>query len=63
MKKACRSHDRQLGDQEFIVCLCFLLFFCSSVRATESPIESGVAKDRWYVQNVPEDDFPLRPLS
>lgn len=63
MKKAYRSDGRPLWGREFIVCLCLLLFFCRSVRAAEDPIVSGVARDRWDVQQVPEDDFPQAPGS
>ena len=63
MHKTCRSQDRLLGGRKFIVCLCLLFWVSVSAQATQDPIESGVAKDRWYVQMVPEDDFTQDPGS
>ena len=63
MKKACRSNYRQLWGRQFIVCLSLLLLSYGPVRATEDPIKFGVARDRWHVQKVPEDDFTDVPGS
>ncbi len=63
MKRTCRSDERRLWGQEFIMCLYLLLIFCGSVRATENPIASGVARDRWNIQNEPENEFPQAPPS
>ena len=63
MKKTRRSSGQVLWGPRFPVCLCLLLLVSASVQAAEDPIISGVAKDRWYVQKVPEDDFPQDPGS
>lgn len=63
MKKACRSEGHPLWHRKPIVCLYLLLLFCGSVRAIEDPIVSGVARDRWSVQNAPVDDFSQAPRS
>jgi hypothetical protein len=63
MKKACGPDNRQLWSRQFIVSLSLLLLSYGSVQATEGPIEFGVARDRWHVQKVPEDEFTQVPGS
>ena len=63
MKKACRSADRPFWWPGFILNLCLPLLFCASVHATEDILVSGVAGDRWYVQESSEEDSPQPPGS
>ena len=63
MKKACCSEAKRFCGLGTILYLCLPILFCAPVQATEDILVSGVAGDRWYVQESSEQDLPQLPGS
>ncbi len=61
MKIPYRPTGRPSVSGKHFVCLFILLLIFATVQAADSPKVSGVAKERWYIQDVPDDVTPRYP--
>ncbi len=61
MKTLCRSTGRLLCSRKLFGCLYILLLMSVPVQAANPPKVFGVAKERWYIQDVPDDVPPRYP--
>ncbi len=61
MKIPYRSTGQPSASGKHFVCLFILLLISATVQAADSPKVFGVAKERWYIQDVPDDVPPRYP--
>ena len=61
MKISHSSIVRLVCIREFFSCLGILFLISASVQAADTPNVFGVAKERWYIQDLPQDRTPLYP--
>ena len=61
MKISHRSTVRLVCIRKFFSCLGILFLISASVQAADTPNVFGVAKERWDIQNLPQDRTPLYP--
>ena len=55
--------ERFICTRKLFGCLAILFLFSTSVEAVDTTNVFGVAKERWYIQDLPQDRTPLYPGS